>query len=50
MTKWWHLAVEEIARILGTDGKSGLSEAAAGEKLRRKAGVPWPSFSTSSKA
>jgi Ca2+-transporting ATPase len=34
MTKWWHLAVEEIARILGTDGKSGLSEAAAGEKLR----------------
>jgi Ca2+-transporting ATPase len=34
MTKWWHLAVEEIARILGTDGKSGLSEAAACEKLR----------------
>ena len=33
MTKWWHLAVEEIARTLGTDGKAGLSEAAAAEKL-----------------
>ena len=33
MTKWWHLAVEEIARTLGTDNKAGLSESAAAEKL-----------------
>ena len=31
MTKWWHLAVEEIARTLGTDNKAGLSESAAAE-------------------
>ncbi|HUT08113.1 MAG TPA: cation-transporting P-type ATPase, partial [Candidatus Latescibacteria bacterium] len=33
MTKWWHLAVEEIARTLGTDGKAGLSSQSAAEKL-----------------
>jgi len=34
LTKWWHLGIEEIARTLGTDGKTGLSAAAAAEKLR----------------
>ena len=34
MTKWWHLDVEEIASTLGTDGRTGLSAAAAAEKLR----------------
>jgi Ca2+-transporting ATPase len=34
MTKWWHLGIEEIARTLGTDGKTGLSAADAAEKLR----------------
>ncbi len=34
MTKWWHLDIGEVARSLGTDGKAGLSSAAAAEKLR----------------
>jgi len=38
MTKWWHLDVDEIARALGTDGKTGLSAAAAAEKLRTHGG------------
>src|SRR4030065_473117 len=33
MTKWWHLAVDDIARTLETDGKAGLSSPAAPEKL-----------------
>ena len=34
MTKWWHLDVEAVVQRLGTDGKVGLSSAAAAEKLR----------------
>ena len=34
MTKWWHLGVDETALSLATDGKTGLSSAAAAEKLR----------------
>ena len=34
MTKWWHLDVEAVVQRLGTDGKAGLSSAAAAEKLR----------------
>ncbi|OGD27367.1 MAG: hypothetical protein A2V57_08605 [Candidatus Aminicenantes bacterium RBG_19FT_COMBO_65_30] len=34
MTKWWHLGIEEIARRLETDGKAGLSAAAADDKLK----------------
>jgi len=34
MTTWWHLATEEVVRRLETDAKSGLTSAAAAEKLR----------------
>jgi Ca2+-transporting ATPase len=34
MTKWWHLETDEVARRLETDGKTGLSTAAAEEKLQ----------------
>ena len=34
MTKWWHLATEDIARQLETDAKAGLTSAAAEEKLK----------------
>jgi Ca2+-transporting ATPase len=34
MTQWWHLEADEVARRLETDGKSGLSSAAAEAKLR----------------
>ena len=34
-TKWWHLATDEIARTLGTDVKTGLSSAAAADKLEK---------------
>jgi Ca2+-transporting ATPase len=36
MTKWWHLGVDEIARSLGTDGKTGLTTADAAERLRTR--------------
>jgi Ca2+-transporting ATPase len=32
-TKWWHLATDEVARTLGTDVKTGLSSAAAADRL-----------------
>ncbi len=34
MTKWWHLATEDIALRLETDAKAGLTSAAAEEKLK----------------
>jgi Ca2+-transporting ATPase len=33
MKKWWHLGVEEIARMLGADARTGLSSAAAEKRL-----------------
>jgi Ca2+-transporting ATPase len=33
MTNWWHLDIEAVVQKLGTDGKAGLSSAAAAEKL-----------------
>jgi len=33
VTKWWHLGVDEIARTLGTDARSGLSSEAAQKRL-----------------
>ncbi|MEN6560731.1 MAG: calcium-translocating P-type ATPase, SERCA-type [Acidobacteriota bacterium] len=33
MTKWWHLAIEEVVRDLGTDAKAGLASSAAAGKL-----------------
>src|SRR5512137_903050 len=34
MTTWWHLGVDEVAKQLETDGKAGLSPAAAAARLR----------------
>ena len=35
MTTWWHLGIDEIARRLETNGKTGLSAASAAEKLEK---------------